>query len=97
MAASSVASPQPHIRTPRETISASIARRCALIGMCIGEPGRDRAALTASSRRASPSSLAVRPPTSWLRLVGLPCLGARLPVDPLALVLLGYHGVKVRL
>src|ERR1039457_3307075 len=70
---SSVASAHEHMRKPRETSSASIARSCALIGRWIGESGRDSARDTASSLRASPSSLAESRPTSGVR-IGAPDL-----------------------
>src|ERR1035441_2030609 len=61
------------LRMPRETSSASIASSCALIGRWIGESRRDCARDTASSRRASPSSLADSRPTSGVR-IGAPGL-----------------------
>ena len=64
--------------------SASIVPIRAEIGTRAGEPGRTRARLAASSRRARSSSPAVSAVTSWSRIAGRPG----------AVFLLGYHFIK---
>jgi hypothetical protein len=83
----------PGLAVPRPASSASMALICARIGMRAGEPGQDRARLTARSRLVRSSSAAVSSLTSWSRTIGGQ-VGGEVGGQAHAVLLLGQHLVQ---